>query len=344
MDDESELLRDTLTDNAFGHLYRAATDLERAPRDASIHLSAALELLLKARLAHAHWSLVDKRPGTTPFAKVQNGEFSSVGFSEAIERVATITGMAWQVAERRILESIANHRNKLLHFHNPDFDNSALREQLALDQCRAWSIFRRLLEGPWNEAFPDIEQDLEKAHEFLVRNTAYLQVRFEHAGAAIGHALKSGLTVRTCTACGFESLVVKEAEFQVVSEECNVCGLIAKRLRVKCTSCGAVFEGIANTRLICSCGAELGDEERDAQLALAPEKAANCARCRSIDSARYGTEDLSSRCICLTCLDSYSSRSVECFTCGKRWVGHQDRSGFLFCPSCAESRSRDESA
>ncbi|MEU8844109.1 hypothetical protein AB0D97_34190 [Streptomyces roseus] len=53
-----------------------------------LHLDAAAEVLLKARLELAHWSLVVERilPGTT-YSKYKAGDFKSVGTEEALRRL-----------------------------------------------------------------------------------------------------------------------------------------------------------------------------------------------------------------------------------------------------------------
>jgi hypothetical protein len=53
-----ELLRDRLVANAIDFLRRAINEFKKDPKYSIIHFSAAVELLLKARLMAEHWSLV----------------------------------------------------------------------------------------------------------------------------------------------------------------------------------------------------------------------------------------------------------------------------------------------
>jgi len=79
--------KEQLTRNAVAFLLKAAEELGESPRYSLIHLCSGLELLIKARLAHEHWSLVLEKPGTKSLAEVEQGDFKSVAFKDALERV-----------------------------------------------------------------------------------------------------------------------------------------------------------------------------------------------------------------------------------------------------------------
>ncbi|MCE0445380.1 hypothetical protein LT493_11300 [Streptomyces tricolor] len=68
---------------------------EVGPRDlkyAVLHLQAAVEVLLKARLLREHWSLVFKDPGKATQRDFESADFESCGTEAAVERLREIAG------------------------------------------------------------------------------------------------------------------------------------------------------------------------------------------------------------------------------------------------------------
>lgn len=51
-----------LVENAFDFLDKAGREFENEPKYSVIHFYAALELFLKARLLHEHWTLILTKP------------------------------------------------------------------------------------------------------------------------------------------------------------------------------------------------------------------------------------------------------------------------------------------
>jgi hypothetical protein len=60
---------------------------------AVLHLQAAAEVLLKARLIHEHWSLVFQDPGNATRRKFESGDFNSVGLADTVKRLRDVLGI-----------------------------------------------------------------------------------------------------------------------------------------------------------------------------------------------------------------------------------------------------------
>ncbi|MFC7908312.1 hypothetical protein [Streptomyces nigra] len=89
------------------------------PRDlkyAVLHLQAAVEVLLKARLQREHWSLVFKDPGRATREDFDSAGFESCGTVAAVERLRDIVGVTFDKKETDGLKALAKDRNALQHY------------------------------------------------------------------------------------------------------------------------------------------------------------------------------------------------------------------------------------
>lgn len=107
--------------NAMDYLVSVVRHLkgEPAPRDlkyAVLHLQAASEVLIKARLLREHWSLVFKEPGRATRRAFEAGDFESCGTREAIDRLRNIVGITIDDKTSKTLNGLAKSRNALQHY------------------------------------------------------------------------------------------------------------------------------------------------------------------------------------------------------------------------------------
>ncbi|MBB0245517.1 hypothetical protein FNQ90_15750 [Streptomyces alkaliphilus] len=96
---------------AAGEESVSARDLKYAV----LHLQAAAEVLLKYRLQLEHWTLVFKNPGTARRAELDDGSLPSCTTKEALERLRHIVGISITDKETKLLQDLAETRNKLQH-------------------------------------------------------------------------------------------------------------------------------------------------------------------------------------------------------------------------------------
>lgn len=83
---------------------------------AVLHLQAATEVLLKARLVEEHWSLVFDNPGTANRKKYEEGDFESCSMTAALDRLKCIVGVKVHDKQDKAIKSLAKTRNALTHF------------------------------------------------------------------------------------------------------------------------------------------------------------------------------------------------------------------------------------
>jgi hypothetical protein len=81
-----------------------------------LHLQAAVEVLLKARLVREHWSLVFNDPGSATRTAYEQGKFESCGTTAALDRLTGIVGVPITAKERKAIGDLAKTRNALTHY------------------------------------------------------------------------------------------------------------------------------------------------------------------------------------------------------------------------------------
>lgn len=121
-----------LAENGSHFLRSTLEEVEKLPdgaegsRNAVIFMAAALEVLLKARLAAEHWTLVFDDPATAKISSLSSGDFHSVG---AKQLVARLNNTALPKLPKDVPEKIFSLRNSVVHFAPPS--NFAVRVEIA---------------------------------------------------------------------------------------------------------------------------------------------------------------------------------------------------------------------
>ncbi|MBZ9644494.1 hypothetical protein [Streptomyces sp. PSKA30] len=83
---------------------------------AVLHLQAAAEVLLKARLQREHWSLVFKDPGLATRKKFEAGDFESCTTTGAVARLKDIADVTISDKSAKSLAILSKWRNALQHY------------------------------------------------------------------------------------------------------------------------------------------------------------------------------------------------------------------------------------
>ena len=199
----TEPLRLGLLQNAFDYLLSAAEHARegsaRSYKYAVIHLATSIELLLKARLRHEHWSLLFADVNHANKAALQSGTFNSVDFETALKRLREIAGVVIPRGQLRHLRLLRHLRNRTLHF------DLTLQEQhakalVAKGSNTALDFYHQNL-----EALEQIDSAvLDSLHENLREFDRFVQIRL----AAICDDVAAGQDVRECPRCWQDALVI----------------------------------------------------------------------------------------------------------------------------------------
>lgn len=325
-------IRNRLSENSRAFLKRAAAELEASPRHAVVDLCAGLELLMKARLAHEHWSLVAERPGDDALSKITRGDFVSVRFEKAIDRIESVTqGPSLSKADKELLKSIALHRNKVVHFYHQDLDSRdpALVAKAAGEQCRAWLLVERLVAKDWRLAFEAEQTEWGALRAAFQKNSVFLKEKFDSLHMSITAMRSQGATIEACGACGFEATVVTAHPRRIFDLSCLVCASSSKTIRVSCPTCGLAFNEQPEPNLHCSeC-----DRDLWGLMGLADNATVHCAACfLGLRSAHASLEGDTYVCVC--CLEEETP--IKCGSCGRQWIGAARERLAFGCQECVE--------
>ncbi|MCM1973183.1 hypothetical protein [Streptomyces sp. G1] len=104
-------------DRAVAGLTEGATPpSERDLKYAVLHLQAATEVLLKARLIGEHWSLLFRKISDADLEKFKRGDFDSCNTDETIDRLTKIAQVEISEKARDAIAKLAKDRNALMHY------------------------------------------------------------------------------------------------------------------------------------------------------------------------------------------------------------------------------------
>ncbi|MFJ8394132.1 hypothetical protein [Streptomyces sp. NPDC094144] len=126
-----------------------------------LHLQAATEVLLKARLAREHFSLIFVDPLKATHDALQKGDFKSCSTMEAFDRLRNIASLPLEGEDRNRIKELSDHRNALQHYglkHNAYAIES--RAARVLDFLITF-IHRHLIPGLKPAEAMSVERDMD---------------------------------------------------------------------------------------------------------------------------------------------------------------------------------------
>lgn len=209
-------LRLSLVDNAEDFLREAVRYAKASsPRDwkyAALHLWSALELLLKALLESEHWSLLFEDTNKASKTKLREGDFQTVRFDTALQRIQGIVGISIGKKDLHYLTTLRDLRNRMTH--------SSVK--LNVDQAqsvvaRGISVFLTLQQQYVHEE-PDKALEYE-VNQALQAFQKYVDGRLRELKAELERSSRPHRWFRTCSRCTLETLVSREE-----SAFCLFCG------------------------------------------------------------------------------------------------------------------------
>ena len=226
-----------LTENALDFPVRAIDEFKDQPKYSIINFYTAVELFLKARLVHEHWSLIVVKDANRQ--KFEAGDFISVTFEGACERLQNIAQSPVPETARKTFDAIRKHRNKMVHFfHEAVLTDGSKIASIATEQLRAWYDLHKLLTVHWDSIFKAYEKKFKAIEVLLSGHREFLKAKFDDLAPSIKVEKSKGVQFRVCGSCGFEAARAKVILGDLFESECLVCRYRDKWLDYKCASCG----------------------------------------------------------------------------------------------------------
>jgi hypothetical protein len=184
---------------------------------AVLHLQAATEVLLKARLQREHWSLVLKEPGRADRAKFDKGEFESCSTTEAVTRLRGIVGVKISEKDTKEIDKLAKTRNALQHYGLTDSAHAIEARAAKVLDILLDFITEHLMPGLRGEDANHAEEAMDDIRGPLNEMKSFIKTRMDRLSSELQpHAEK---TV-ACPDC---------RQFAMVADiplTCRFCGVI----------------------------------------------------------------------------------------------------------------------
>lgn len=335
--------------NAFDFLEKAVEQFKSEPKYSVINFSAAIELILKARLMNEHWSLIISTPSNQHpnLAKFETGDFKSINFSELLQRIENVTGEIFSSELKQIFTQLAQHRNKIIHFYHEAHTKKTkedLVKKIAVEQCIGWMYLKTQLEM-WSDIFKSYNSQIQKINRKIKGHEVYFEAVFTDKQKEIRKAKKRGIKFFNCLRCKIPAAQESRITEFIWSHKCWVCELKEEFVKMPCPmeDCDGIlyFSYSSNEDAFCkSCLEKVTAKEF--QKYLKTEVAdvfdpsnddyttINCGVCDSSSEVTKHSEYY----ICSECL--YIAKEIEfCQFCGEGYIGKDlSDSGAVGCGSC----------
>ena len=332
-----------LTQSAFDFLARSVGEIQDHPKFAVIHFATAVELLLKARLMHEHWSLAVEQVSKADINEFLQGRCKTVSPAEAVKRLTKICGESIPTEAGAQFSKLSEHRNRMIHFYHEAGAEDATPErvqEIVTEQCRAWHYLEKLLRQ-WADQFDVFEDQITQTQRRMRTLRAFLQVIFDQLKPEIEAAAEQGAVFKECSGCGFATAKLASLSDVLFEKDCLVCKLKEAFLEIPCPDeCGGVIhieEGQHGENFACpKCDYELPTRDLEDLLDTGnvdpiDHVQMNCAHCMSPGSVVEHHEKY----ICLECFSVEESVS-GCGWCNELQMGGGDleNSHYSGCEFC----------
>jgi hypothetical protein len=315
-------------------LSKSILDLESQPKYSVINFYTAVELILKARLIAAHWSLAVSRTQEPDWDKFVAGDFTSVSFPEAHKRLHLAVKSGLNDSEIQVFDAIRKHRNMMVHFfhraHGAQAE-AALKATIASEQLTAWYLLHRLLVDRWGNVFRPWEKQVSQIDLRLRQHANFLKVVFDNIQEDLASARKDGTTFTACPLCSYSTMETQEVHDPLYNGKCWVCKLSELRLRLPCPQCKQDVEFRNEGFAICThCKKAIEPDDVVVLLDGRQEETINCGNC---DGAGMVIE-LEAECfLCARCFD-ISDTVQQCEWCSELNTGDMSLSFLEGCGLC----------
>ena len=187
-----------------------------------LHLAAAIELILKARLGKEHWALIFSKVDQASISALKTGAFRSVNFNACVKRLGGISELSFPSPTLEIFKTVREQRNRVMHYRHEKDDDSYIRDLTALcinevvDLLDAWFCAEDYL--------PEGRETLKNLRPLLAQYSKIREERLKALENKIKN-LANQNQIGKCPICGEETLelaCINNCLFCGWKEEANV--------------------------------------------------------------------------------------------------------------------------
>ncbi|NOI02359.1 hypothetical protein F0241_14795 [Vibrio kanaloae] len=337
---------DMLILNGIDFLEKSLSEFKEQPKYSIIHFAISVEILLKARLAIEHWSLiVNKDPNKK---KYDLGDFVSVNLDETVKRLRNVVGENISEAEYNSFKKIAAHRNRIIHFYHSEVDSYSGStqkevESIIKEQCECWYYIKSLFLNRWSKFFSEHTKRFHNLDWKMKRHAEYLSTIYEQKTEELSKLKKAGSEIVSCSYCSFKAVPLNGSLALLKYGVCKVCNFSHSQLMLECDSCDKKVTFINEGWGECPSCKKVYEHSDVYQLldsygydhSSYPDNItpANCGSCEGYETVA-AIED---KYLCVSCFDLFDNVG-QCEWCHTTCTGDLSNSYWAGCAVC-EGRS-----
>ena len=328
-----------LIENAFRYLNLSLGQLETMPEEAIVSFYSAVEIIFKYRLYCEHWTLMLQCIDGVNYGDLVNGNFRSVGFGKANERLISLCddGLNKNGKVFTNFKKLEEHRNRIVHFYH-DFDKSEPKKREVISELlRSWYHLDQIFSKKWNRFFSEFDSKISEFREKIHNTQGFLKVKFEEVKP---HLSKYEI-IATCDSCEFESMGIESSNTELKDGKCEVCGyVVEKALIIECVCENTITIAEYEHHKKCfECGVEYSFKDQiEAEGEFVKpgdvdETTANCSECNGYQTVQKisGKNEW----ICTDCKASFNSSEIsQCEHCGDMNAHLPEFSSLHGCHCC----------
>lgn len=196
------MLKLSLLDNALDFIYDAVIRLSnptQSPSDIKysiLHLSSGIELLLKQCLLDEHWTLIFAKIDEADKIALQAGDFKSVDFKEAINRLERVCSIKLE-KDRGLLEALRKIRNRIEHYQI-----TISKDEAVSILVKVWAfILDFIAEAIDLSSSEGSKSVLESIRERMVVHQRFIEERTAALKPEFRRLEKEGIFILDCPIC-----------------------------------------------------------------------------------------------------------------------------------------------
>ena len=233
---------DNLTRSGFDFVDHAITSFSEDEKVSLFLFATGVELILKARLYHEHWSLIFANVDQANFKNFETGDLKTVGADKIQERIKQIIGNNIPIS----FEDIRKHRNRIAHFTHGE--TAEQRVEIISHQVRGWFDLYSLIRHEWRPVFKKYRNKVNALENKMRQHSEFLDAKFQAIQPDLKNEKQSGNKILDCPACKYKAMATWKLGGAIYHGNCRVCGRIENYIKLSCqnNSCQKVISFFAS--------------------------------------------------------------------------------------------------
>lgn len=328
---DSESISERILKNSLMFLLDGIQQIETNPRQSIVSFWTGVELFIKSILVEEHWSLIVKDTRRINHEDFENGDFVSIDFLHSIELLENVFDVALEKKTKTAFDTIRKHRNKIIHFNNPQIVNRNAFElcDIFVEMGNVWDELQGLRLPALDLDDNEIPNLYDKITKSIDNHKVILEGKYQHVyEIKLRHINNDDILI--CASCNYKSVVLSSVNSILCEAKCLVCNDVTDVLKVECDHCNNLNILHKSETVCANCHEQLdlmsyilGEATRESRHMVAA-----CHRCGS-----KSVVNIEPIWFCLNCF-SYHTVAI-CDRCGSS-VTHSTKNSHIDGCICCE--------